>query len=62
MSSSIALSLSGESNRVYDIQASSNFVNWFSIGYFTNTPGQPPYLDQITPPPSTRFYKATAVP
>ena len=61
-SGGLALSLSGETNRVYAIQASSNLVNWLWLGQFTNVPGQPPFVDTLTPPPPVRFYKASPVP
>ena len=58
----LALSISGETNRVYSIQASSNLMNWFWLGQFTNVPGQPPFTDPLAPPPPARFYKASPVP
>ena len=58
----LALSLTGESNRVYVVQASSNLTTWFPLGLFTNVHGAAPLVDAPTPPPPARFYRAQPVP
>jgi hypothetical protein len=58
----LALSLTGESNRVYAVQASSNLTSWFPLGLFTNLPGAAPVVDAPSPPPAARFYRAQPVP
>jgi hypothetical protein len=58
----LALSFTGESNRVYAVQASSNLTTWFPLGLFTNVPGAAPLVDAPSPPPAARFYRAQPVP
>ncbi len=58
----LALSLTGESNRVYAVQASSNLTTWFPLGLFTNAQGAAPLVDVLSPRPPTRFYRAQPVP
>ena len=58
----LALSLTGESNRVYAVQASSNLTTWFPLGLFTNVQGAAPLVDAPWPRPPARFYRAQPVP
>jgi len=58
----LALSFTGESNRVYVVHASSNLTAWFPLCLFTNFPGDAPLVDAPSPPPPARFYRAWPVP
>jgi hypothetical protein len=53
--------LSGPSNHVYHIQATSNFVMWTILATVTNQIGQMPWTDPDSPS-NQRFYRAELVP
>jgi hypothetical protein len=56
------LTFSGETGRVYDLQAGSNLLDWFWLAWVTNFTGQATYTDPLSPCPSARFSKAVPSP
>jgi hypothetical protein len=55
------LTLSGDSNRVYSIDASPDFTNWTSVGLLTNTTGTVQWTD-TNAISGLRFYRGRLVP
>ncbi|MBI5384199.1 MAG: hypothetical protein HZA90_05875 [Verrucomicrobia bacterium] len=58
----LPLSLTGETNRVYALHASSNLTTWSWLAWLTNSSGQSTYTDSLSPLPPARFYKALPIP
>jgi hypothetical protein len=58
----MALSFTGEINRVYGLYGSSNLLDWFWLAGLTTLPGVAAYPAPLPPPPPRRFYKAVPVP
>jgi hypothetical protein len=54
--------LTGSTNDIYQIETSSNLVNWVPLSAATNLGGAVLFSDEVPPSARTRFYRATVVP
>ncbi len=52
------ISISGEPNRIYGIEASTNLANWVEIGEATNKTGTATFRDREASTVPSRFYRA----
>jgi enediyne biosynthesis protein E4 len=55
---SVALALTGDAGAVYQLQASSNLMDWAVVGTVTNELGQCSWTDPEAGPVSAKFYRA----
>ena len=62
-SAQLKVTVTGDLDRAYELQNSSNLADWFSLtNLFINRFGQVEFTDTIATKAATRFYRALTLP